>query len=290
VRGQDINFGFFGSPYEGLQNAKKCKSGSLAEIYQNLIYCSDLGFKLYGINVTELPWDKVTSNNGSPEIKGIISILKGQNISLACFLDRRYAIGSQDPLVVLEAKKRIENAHHFLTTIGSDAPIIIRVGGAYGNRKKTLDRFCSVLESFDVAIRKRICVMNDDKPSLFSVKDLLTDVYYRTGTRIVVNTLYHFFNPGGLNLREAVYLSASTWGNDKSIMVHSESISYDKDGYPETPKISKEFHFRVPIFDLSLDVFLESTGKELSLFKYLKDKNALRPFILNKTKESKEEI
>jgi UV DNA damage repair endonuclease len=283
VRSQDINFGFFGSPYEGLQNSKRFKSGSLTEIYQNLLYCSDLGFKIYGINLTEFPLLYIDSS----EIEDISYIIKDQNISLACFLDRRYAIGSQDPLVVLESKKRIENAHQFLTVIGSDAPIIIRVGGAYGNRKKTLDRFCSVLESLDPEARKRICVMNDEKPSLFSVKDLLTDVYYRTGTRIVVNTLYHFFNPGGLNLREAIYLSASTWGNTKSIMVHSESISYDKDGYPETSKISKEFHFRVPIFDLSLNVFLESTGKELSLLKYLKNKNSLGPFILNKTKESK---
>lgn len=283
MRSQIINFGFLGNPYERPENAKKCKSGSIMEIYQNLKYCGDLGFKIYGINITDLPWDRFSSD--PEETSNIKSLVRDKNIALACFLDRRYAIGSQDPLIVLEAKKRIENASHFLDSIDSDAPIVIRVGGAYGNRKKTMERFCSVLGSFDASVRDRICVMNDDRPSLFSVKDLLTDVYYATGTRIVINTLHHFFNPGGLNVREAVYLSTSTWGTSRPIMVHSESISYDSDGYPESSKISKEFHFRVPIFDLSLDVFLESTGKEISLFKYLKDKNTLRPFILNKTKE-----
>lgn len=283
MRSQIINFGFLGNPYEKPENSKKCKSGSLTEIHQNLRYCVDLGFKVYGINITDLSWDRSFST--PDEASEIGSIIRDENITLACFLDRRYAIGSQDPLIVLEAKKRIENASHFLDSIGSDAPIVIRIGGAYGNRKKTMDRFCSVLRGFEENVRSRICVMNDDRPSLFSVKDLLTDVYYATGTRIVINTLHHFFNPGGLNIREAVYLSASTWGTNRPIMIHSESLSYNQDGYPESSKISKEFHFRVPIFDLSLDVFLESTGKEISLIKYLKDKNSLRPFILNKTKE-----
>jgi hypothetical protein len=41
--------------------------------------------------------------------------------------------------------------------------------------------FCGRIRDFDPIISSKICVTNDDKPSLFSVTDLLTGIYYVLG-------------------------------------------------------------------------------------------------------------
>ncbi|GFH30487.1 predicted protein, partial [Haematococcus lacustris] len=52
--------------------------------------------------------------------------------------------------------------------------INIHVGGAYGDKEATLRRFAKVVnERLSPNCKARLCVENDDRGSLYSVKDLL---------------------------------------------------------------------------------------------------------------------
>ena len=171
--------------------------------------------------------------------------------------------------------------------IGQKDPcILVRVGSAYGNRKETLARFCSEVSSLPEEISKRLVVMNDEKPSLFSVTDLLSGVFYSTKTPICFRFLPHQFNNGGLTSREALFLSSSTWPSEvKPVFIHSEPESNDEFGAPSSPCPSDYLQYRIPTFNLETDIILDCGEKDLACVKYMLENKSLKPIVINKVPE-----
>jgi UV DNA damage repair endonuclease len=91
-------------------------------------------------------------------------------------------------------------------------PLILHIGGAKGNRKATMDTFCARLETWlTPEAMECIAVVNDEKPSLFSVKDLLSGIFYKTKIPIVFRSTSYPTNQGNLTLNESLFLASSTW-------------------------------------------------------------------------------
>ena len=63
--------------------------------------------------------------------------------------------------------------------------INIHVGGAYGNKKAALKRFCKNFLRLQSSAQARLTVENDDKANMYSVKDLYEGVYKVVGIPIV---------------------------------------------------------------------------------------------------------
>ena len=51
--------------------------------------------------------------------------------------------------------------------------INIHIGGAYGDKISAMDRFCKNFERLPQSVQTRLTVENDDKSSMYSVKDLM---------------------------------------------------------------------------------------------------------------------
>ena len=146
-----------------------------------------------------------------------------------------------------------------------------------------MDLFCERLSEMDNTVISKLCVVNDDKPSLFSVTDLLSGIYYRSNIPICFRLLPHQFNDGGLSIREALFLCCSTWkSGQKPVFIHSESCEYSEDGIPSTPKPSEYLKRRIPTFGLDIDVIIESPSREDSCLKYRMDHKSLPPIVINK--------
>lgn len=220
----------------------------------------------------------------SNEIDAINTLISKNNIRICVFIGKDYFLGSQLEVVVDSTVSLLNRLSGILDVIGVDYPsIMIRIGSAYGNRKLTMDEFCNRLSLLDENTVSKLCVMNDDKPSLFSITDLLSGVYYKSGIPICFRILPHQFNDGGLTIREALFLSGSTWDKGrKPIFFHSESSDLDSDGIPNTPHITEYLTRRIPTFGLDLDVVIESTAKEDSCLKYRMDYKSLPPIVINK--------
>ena len=56
--------------------------------------------------------------------------------------------------------------------------INIHCNGVYGDKQSAMDRFCKNFERLPESVQTRLTVENDDKASMYSVKDLY--VYSRT--------------------------------------------------------------------------------------------------------------
>ena len=149
------------------------------------------------------------------------------------------------------------------------AKLNIHVGAAYGDKPFALDNFCRNFERLPESVRSRLTVENDDKPSLYSTKELYDGVYKRIGIPIVFDYHHHMLHPGGQTEQEALELALSTWGDIKPVVHYAESRSLEHNN----PKIKPQAHSdRIvrPFDDYGhdLDVMIEAKHKELALLEY----------------------
>ena len=63
--------------------------------------------------------------------------------------------------------------------------INIHVGGAYGDKKGTLEAFCHNFKLLNEDTKKRLVIENDDSPNEYSVNDLYEGIYKQIGIPIV---------------------------------------------------------------------------------------------------------
>ncbi len=211
-------------------------------------------------------------------------LLRNQPQRIFFLVPQYYFLGTQLEQVYLETVSLLHRITYLVEYLGIKTPsIVIRLGSAYGNRKETISRFNSRVKSLPVSIKRLLMVTNDEKPSLFSVTDLLSGVYYETKLPICFRLLPHQFNSGGLSIREALFLSCSTWSSDlKPIFIHAESIEIDENGQSISPFPSDFLKHRIPTFGLNIDVVMDSPKMEKSCIQYLSEARSLKPMVINK--------
>ena len=151
------------------------------------------------------------------------------------------------------------DAHgRFLDCIGRprshDAAINIHVGGHYGDKQATLNRFEDVYARMPDKVSSRLVVENDDKDSMYSVRDL---VHLDIDIPVTFDYHHHQFHPDGLSERSALYLAATTW-DTRQLTHYSESPN-------GTPKHSKRIESYPKNYGVDHDCIIEAKDKELAL-------------------------
>ena len=215
-----------------------------------------------------------------------ILILHSSKVFFYC--SKEYFLASQMDLIKEKTISLLNSISSIFDSIGINYPsIIIRIGSAYGNRKDTMKSFCRRLSELEERTVNKLTVTNDDKPSLFSVTDLLSGIYYETGIPITFRFMGHVFNNGGLTTREAIFLSNSTWKGETPIFMHSESSERDPDGNFISSVPSDHLTNRIPTFGLNLNVILEVKRKEEACIRYSREFLSLGPIIFNKKNKKK---
>jgi len=144
--------------------------------------------------------------------------------------------------------------------------INIHVGGAYGDKTETIKRFAQNFKLLSSHLQKRLTVENDDKPGLYTVKDLMP-LHDMIGIPVVLDYFHHRLHPGSLNEEEAFHLAYTTW--DVRPTFHYSSSRREK----EDPSAKKEAHSdwaheKIDNYGKDIDVMLETKMKELSVLKY----------------------
>jgi len=146
--------------------------------------------------------------------------------------------------------------------------INIHCNGVYGDKISAMDRFCKNFERLPKSVQTRLTVENDDKESMYSVKDLMY-IHERIGIPIVFDYHHHKFNTGGLTEEEALKLAASTWGDIKPVVHYSESKSLHENNDTIKPQAHSDYISEyINTYGVDVDVMLEAKKKELALIKY----------------------
>ena len=148
--------------------------------------------------------------------------------------------------------------------------INIHCNGVYGDKKAALDRFIKNFQRLSKSVQSRLTIENDDKASMYSVKDLMY-VHEKIGIPIVFDYHHHQFCTGDLSEEQALKLAATTWPKDIGQEVHySESKALHENNSKLKPQAHSDYINSLPnTYGLDVDIMVEAKAKELAILKFI---------------------
>ncbi len=142
--------------------------------------------------------------------------------------------------------------------------INIHCNGVYGDKVSAMDRFCRNFDRLPDSVKTRLTVENDDKASMYSVKDLMY-IHKQIGIPIVFDYHHHKFCTGDLSEREALEMAMSTWPKGIKPVVH-----YSESAIGKMPQAHSDYIFdKINTYGYDLDIEVEAKMKELAVLTYL---------------------
>jgi UV DNA damage endonuclease len=149
--------------------------------------------------------------------------------------------------------------------------INIHCNGVYGDKKSAMDRFIKNFQRLSKSVQKRLTIENDDKSSMYSVKDLMY-IHEKIGIPIVFDYHHHTFCTGDLSEEQALKLAATTWPEGIVPVVHySESKALHENNSKEKPQAHSLYINSLPnTYELDVDIMVEAKAKELAILPFIK--------------------
>jgi len=90
----------------------------------------------------------------------------------------------------------------------------IHIGGVYGDKAASMDRFVENYTRLDPAIQARLVIENDER--LYSVADCRA-IHDRTGIPVILDTFHHALNNQGEPLADVLSVLTKTWNNNDGL-------------------------------------------------------------------------
>ena len=271
---------------------------------------NDNGIKVYRMSSSMFPWMSQYNFSDLPDYKEISALLNEIG-KLAMDNDQRLSfhpgqfcvLASKSEKVVLNSINELDKSAEIMDLMGLPksrmSKINIHVGGAYGDKKSALERFCKNYLRTSKSVQARLTVENDDKASMYSVLDLYHGVWKVVQIPIVFDYHHHKFQTGGLDEETALALAGSTWRigirqcthysesrrEEQTLIVENlmskNKITKDKlkewptieNLYKEASKIKLQAHSdyvteEIKDYGLDIDVVIEAKAKELTVERY----------------------
>ena len=257
----------------GLQNAR--------DLFHILKWNSENGIKLFRLSSEFFPWASEYQFEDLPQFKRIKTLLEGcgnyakQNgIRITSHPGPFNVLVSPRENVVQNTITDLEIHGKVFDLMGlTQTPynkINIHCNGVYGDKKSAMDRFCENFKRLSPSVQSRLTVENDDKASMYSVKDLMY-IHNKIGIPIVFDYHHHKFCTGGLTEEEALKLAVSTWPDDITPIVHySESKALHEENDKLKPQAHSDYINDLPnLYGMDVSVMVEAKAKELAILPFI---------------------
>ena len=180
-------------------------------------------------------------------------------------------LGSPNESVVQKTIKELNQHAEIMDLMGLPKnhrfPINIHCNGTYGDKSATLNRWCNNFLRLSDSARKRLVVENDDKASMYSVKDLYHGIYEKVNVPVTFDYHHHRFNTGGLTEEAAFNLAYSTW-NTKPLFHYSSAKKTFEDSSVKAQAHADYVYEQINDYGKNVDIELEVKAKEKALLTY----------------------
>ena len=239
------------------------------------------GIKMYRMSSDMFPWATEYEFSQLKDWKAISIILKrcgdkatnyGQRLS---FHPGPFnVLVSPKESVVLNTIKDLEVHGRIMDAMGlSQTPynvINIHCNGVYGDKKSAMDRFITNFGRLSKSVKTRLTIENDDKASMYSVKDLMY-IHKKTGIPIVFDYHHHKFNTGDLSEENALKLASQSWPDGVTQLTHySESKSLHENNSKLKPQAHSDYINSLPnSYGVDIDVEVEAKAKDLAILNFI---------------------
>lgn len=144
------------------------------------------------------------------------------------------------------------------------AKIQLHVGGVYGDKEKSMNRFIEVFEGLDDQIKKRLVIENDD--SRYMVSDCL-NLYNRTGIPLLLDVFHHSILNNNESVKHVISYSSQTWNASDGVLMldYSQQEPGKRQGkHAETLDLDQFQIFLSTSAPTDFDIMLEIKDKESS--------------------------
>jgi len=266
---------------KGINYASQLGLDNCKDLLTIVKWNNENGFKFFRITSNLFPWSSEYNLSDMPDYTEICNVLSdvgkyvnNNGMRITSHPGPFNVLTSPHPHVVTNCIKDLSIHGEVFDLIGlTRTPfnkINIHIGGAYGDKPSAMKRFCTNFHRLPDSVKSRLSVENDDKASMYSVKDLYDNVYKVIGIPIVFDYHHHKFCTGDLSEQEALELAMSSWPSDIVPVVHySESRSKEY----EDPKIRPQAHSDYVIdyidtYGNEVDIMVEAKAKELAVLRY----------------------
>ena len=157
--------------------------------------------------------------------------------------------------------------------MGADSVMVVHGGGLYGDKKKTLERWCENYKRLPEPIRRRLVLENCEK--CFSIEDCLY-VSEKVHVPVVFDThhysCYNILHPDETFKRPVEYMEAilNTWKRRgiKPKFHVSEQGSGRTGHHSDYIEVIPDYLLEIPEkYGCNIDIMIEAKKKELAIFK-----------------------
>lgn len=198
--------------------------------------------------------------------RGIGRFVREHGMRVSMHPDQFVVINAKDPGIVEKSVAELRYHAPLLDAMRLDrtAKVQIHVGGVYGDKKASMERFASVYSRLDESVLRRLVVENDD--SRYTLADCLR-IHEETGIPVLFDVFHHQLNPSGTGVAEAVELSGATWQPHDGIPMIDYSTPMPggrKGRHAETLDIADFERFLAGTVPTDMDIMLEIKDKEKS--------------------------
>jgi len=206
------------------------------------------------------------------KFKRISKIIDENNIRISMHPDQFIVLNSNKEKVVDNSIAELNYHADVLDLLNLDAShkIQLHVGGVYGEKQRSKERFVERYKRLDNKIKRRLVIENDD--TSYTLRDCL-EINDNCGIPVLFDNFHHQVNDSGEVLNEALELISKTWRERDGIPMvdYSSQEPGEKDGrHAETIDIEDFKRFISGSKPVDFDVMLEIKDKEKSAKKALK--------------------
>ena len=263
---------------EGISKSSDLALQNARDLIEIIKWNHKNGFNLFRMTSNLIPWASEFKLSDMPDYRKFSILLNGAGTLAKKYGQRVTSHPGPFNVLVSPTDRVVDNTIKDLTIHGETFDLMglsrtpynkinIHCNGVYGDKMSAMDRFCKNFERLPESVQTRLTVENDDKGSMYSVKDLMY-IHERIGIPIVFDYHHHTFNTGGLSEQEALELAMSTWGDIKPIVHYSESKTLeDETAKPQAH--SDYLYSEINTYGHDLDIVVEAKQKELTVQKYL---------------------
>ena len=212
--------------------------------------------------VCTFPWQERFNKN----LSVIGSFIRKHRFRISMHPDQFILLNTQNEDVLGRSITELRYHAEILDLMGLDqtAKIQIHVGGVYGDKFASMERFVTSYDLLDPLIKSRLVIENDER--LYSASDCLA-LHKQTGVPILFDSFHHSLNNNGESIPDLLELIRTSWKEQDGIpMVDYSSQQPGKRAGAHTEHIDTKIFsaFLVETQDFDFDIMLEIKDKEAS--------------------------
>jgi UV DNA damage endonuclease len=197
--------------------------------------------------------------------------IRDKKFRISMHPDQFVLINAQEERIVQSSIRELSYHADVLDLLGLDrtAKIQIHVGGVYGDKSQSIERFITRYITLPKNITKRLVIENDER--LYNLDDCM-EIHRHTAIPVLFDSFHFSCYNSGVPLRDALQAASETWAESDGIpMVDYSSQQKGKKQGAHTHSIDmKDFRkFLKETDGFDFDIMLEIKDKERSALKAL---------------------